>query len=149
MRNTHLVEQFMKENGIKYNVPFTVKINCGDKVETKKLKINNFGTDSITLNIVGNTPPYEKYTLGWLIFSNNIKIVKEPWKPKKGEEYWYVCFSKRCDGWRVEDDIWDEYSDDYSRYIIGNCFKTKDEATDNGDDIFNVLQGEPLIKWEE
>ena len=54
------------------------------------------------------------------------KLEKEKsgrWKPQKGDIYWFIsnigCISKGQ---------WDNHSVDRERYLVGNCFKTKEEA---------------------
>ena len=42
------------------------------------------------------------------------------WKPENEEGYYYLTSNG--------DIFWDNYSCDKSRYAIGNCFKTKEEA---------------------
>ncbi len=59
------------------------------------------------------------------ILQNWFEKIKEPeiWKPKNGEEYWYVN-----DLYGALTDFWDDTDSDQFRYEIGNCFKTKEEA---------------------
>ena len=45
------------------------------------------------------------------------------WKPKRGDDYFYIA-GRGC----VEDDSWQNWSEDNERYSIGNCFKTYEEA---------------------
>ena len=147
MRNKHLFEQFMKENELEYNAPFTVKIDYGNKVETKELEIRKSsfaGRNFISLDIVNNALPDEKYTLGELVFSGDIKIVKKSYKPKYDDIYWYASI----DG-RVYSTTWTDHNNDMHRYVLGNCFKTKEEAQKHKCDVFGILDGGPLIKWEE
>lgn len=62
--------------------------------------------------------------VGWFgrIIMGDIEIKKLPWKPERGDRYYYVdedgdaCF----DGF--------EYEVDVARYMMGNCFRTLDEA---------------------
>jgi len=62
----------------------------------------------------------------------------EPWKPKGGEWYWYIdvdvdpCTAR-----------WSGYSHHENRYIIGNVFRTKEEAE------FRVeqLKVEAELRW--
>lgn len=46
------------------------------------------------------------------------------WKPKKYEWYWMIAFSE------LVPVMWNADGADLSRWQIGNCFKTKEEATD-------------------
>ena len=52
-------------------------------------------------------------------------IVKKPWKPTKGERYWYVLIDRD-----VDDTKFDPYCCyDLAFYTLGNCFRTKEEIT--------------------
>lgn len=157
MRNTHLLEQFMEENGIKYDEPFTVEFEDRGEVKTLEFKlIKNvlWSRSDILLAVVKyhQTPDKllisKKWTFGKLLFSDNVKIVKKPWKPEDGERYWYVRFDGNNNS-IIDSSCWDQHSFDFTKYIIGNCFKTKKEAEEHQDDIFKILKGEPLVKWEK
>lgn len=152
MRNIHLLEQFMKENGIEYNVPFTVEIKEGIRVETKDLEICLLDDkDRYCELIEAHTDKplaNEEYVWFMLLFSDSIKIVKKPWKPKYNGKYWYVGLDEVHDG-VVDYNYWEQRAVDFTRYIIGNCFKTEEEAEKRKDDVLKILNGEPLVKWEE
>ncbi|WP_304762595.1 DUF3310 domain-containing protein [Faecalibaculum rodentium] len=47
----------------------------------------------------------------------------ERWKPKHGEDYWYVDFNiEPCE------DKWEDWRFDDLRYEASNCFRTEEEA---------------------
>ena len=48
---------------------------------------------------------------------------KLPWKPRKGDGYWWVDFDSSA----IEDH-WDGCSGDIALYYAGNCFETREEA---------------------
>lgn len=152
MRNIHLFKQFMLENGIEYDVPFTVEIENGDKRVTENLVLRSIGDGGTDIDVIDADT--NKRRLGaeaiifMLLFPDNVKIVKKPWMPEYGEIYWYVRFDENCDCC-VGVSHWDNHSLDFTRYIIGNCFKTEKEAAEHEDDIVRVLHGEPLVKWEK
>jgi hypothetical protein len=52
------------------------------------------------------------------------KIIKLPWKPKKGEKYW----SFRPGAWMVTWYTWDDSPLDFAFYKVGWVFHTKKEA---------------------
>ena len=52
MRNTHLLEQFMQENGIEFDVPFTMEIKDGDKLETKNLVLRSIGYGGTDIDVI-------------------------------------------------------------------------------------------------
>lgn len=49
--------------------------------------------------------------------------VKERWKPRKGERYFFIC-----DIGFVKFNYWDNDVVDHDYYKFGNCFKTEEEA---------------------
>lgn len=61
---------------------------------------------------------------GYVYDRNNIEIYKDIWKPKSGEDYWYITsFGAVNNTFRGDDDIWDD------RHVeLGNCFQTKEKA---------------------
>ncbi|WP_304068169.1 hypothetical protein [Megamonas hypermegale] len=153
MRNIHLFEQFMQENGIGYDVPFTIEIKNGDKLVTENLVLRSIGYGGTDIDVIDADT--NKRRLGaeaiifMLLFSDNVKIIKKPWKPEDGGKYWYVWFDKRRN-YNVSSSNWEEHSADFNRYIIGNCFKTEEEAHEHIYDIIQILQhGTPFVKWEE
>lgn len=150
MRNIHLLEQFMQENGIEFDKPFTVEFKDGNKTETQDLQLCLLDDKDMYCELVEayTDDPLvdEERTLFMLLFSDNVKIIKKPWKPKEGERYWYVT---GFIDWDIKQEPWVGNGIDLSRYLIGNCFKTEEEAEKHKDDVLKVLHGEPLIKWEE
>jgi len=62
-----------------------------------------------------------------------LQIEKLPYKPKKNDVYYYVCAAGR-----VHRDTWDGYAADYHNYNYGNCFRTKEEITQ--EDIDRILK---------
>lgn len=67
-----------------------------------------------------------------------IKPVAKPWKPKKGEPYWYYRILRKeasCITWCF-DNI------DLCRWKAGNCFKTREEAETKGKEIMEQIRKE-------
>lgn len=151
MKNKHLFEQFMKENGIGYGVPFKAQ----NRTKVNSIVIYKNGIDLLVyynkheLNCKENLS-YIRAIISDLMFDEDTTIIRKPWKPKDGEGYSYVWWfnDKELEG-IVGRDIWENRSEDFTRYIIGNCFKTEKEATEHKDDVARVLRGEPFVKWEE
>lgn len=152
MRNKHLFERFMKENGLEFNVPFTAeyeKISCDKDIYELEIRKVQYGTgEEIEIVYVDDDSVAPAWLPPALVFDCSFKIVKMPWKPKEGELYWYVRFDANNNS-IVTTNRWSQHSFDFTKYIIGNCFKTKEEAEEHIDDVFKILKGEPLVKWEE
>lgn len=67
-----------------------------------------------------------------------IKVVAKPWKPKKGEEYWYYS-----DVWKeARGIIWEDSIRDLSFWKAGNCFRTDEEAATKGKEIVEQIRKE-------
>ena len=58
-------------------------------------------------------------------------IKRKPWKPKRGETYWYV--EKDGDICEMEWHPCRYMSDHVNRYKLGNCYRTREEAEANRD----------------
>lgn len=56
------------------------------------------------------------------------KIIKLPWKPKKGEEYWTIHRSPLNSTWVVILDAWDDNPIDFAFYKAGWVYRTREEA---------------------
>lgn len=60
-----------------------------------------------------------------LILANGLDIIRKPFKPKRGETYYYVG------GDRIIDSSgWSNHIMDYYLFNAGNCFRTEEEITD-------------------
>ncbi len=149
MKNKHLFEQFMKENGLEFNVPFTAeyeKISCDKDIYELEIRKVQYGTgEEIEIVYVDDDSVAPAWLPPALVFDCSFKIVKMPWKPKREELYYYINAYGR-----VMHDVFnnDNISDSY-RYLVGNCFRTGKQAEEHKDEMLKILNGEPLIKWEE
>lgn len=74
------------------------------------------------------------------------------WKPKIDESYYYIC----VDG-NVDITAWLNTYGDINRYILGNCFKTREEAIKESDkrilltklEIWALEHNEEDIDWSD
>ena len=150
MRNIYWIENIMEEIGIDYDVPFTMEIKDGNKLETKDLILRSIGFGGTDIDVIdANTNKRildVEPIIFMLLFSDNVN--KKPWKPEDGEKYWYVWFDESCDCC-VGASHWERNSADFTRYVVKNCFKTQKEAVEHADEVLKTLRGEPLVKWED
>ena len=103
--------------------------------------------DKYTYKITEDGLLYKSPTFNWAISSlgtigklldGDVKAVPKPWKPKKGETYWYYSI-KRGDAFLItccSDGL------DLCRWKAGNCFKTREEAEAKGKEIMEHIQKE-------
>ena len=72
------------------------------------------------------------------LLNGDYKVVSNPWKPTKGEKYWYysdTCKLAICV-------YWEDTARDLSFWELGNCFRTKEEAETKGKEIMEQIQKE-------
>lgn len=97
----------------------------------------------------GNSGFHVHWNLLLMILCGQAYIKKLPWKPKKGDEYHFVCWMKNGDRWviSVTSDKYDEcFATDTLRVDIGNCFRNREEAEAQKYDVFKRLTGKD---WSE
>lgn len=72
------------------------------------------------------------------IISGNYSIVRLPWKPKFGEQYWNysVRTNQACCS------MFGEFVEDYAIWKSGNCFRTEEEAKTKGKEIMEQIKKE-------
>jgi hypothetical protein len=57
------------------------------------------------------------------LFEEDSAAQPERWKPKPGEEYWFIW-----DTGQIKNKVWGTWSYDERRWAIGNCFQTRQHA---------------------
>ena len=105
--------------------------------------------DKYTYKITEDGLLYKSPTFNWAISSlgnigklldGDVKAVPKPWKPKKGETYWYypnpIYFGV------INSYVWNDDLTDLLFWKVGNCFKTREEAEDKGKEIMEQIQKE-------
>ena len=74
------------------------------------------------------------------LLNGDYKVVTKPWKPKKGDNYYYYINSTYFDG--TNSRMWTDEDLDLLFWKVGNCFKTEKEAATKGKDIMEQIQKE-------
>lgn len=69
------------------------------------------------------------------IINGSFSVVKLPWKPKFGEQYW--SYSVRTN--QACCSMFGEFVEDYAIWKSGNCFRTEEEAKTKGKEIMEKL----------
>lgn len=74
------------------------------------------------------------------LLMGEVEIVKLPWKPCKGAEYWYpnTIFEK------VERICWRDSTADYAIHTLGMCYRTRGEAKEHFAEDYKKLTGKEL-----
>ena len=150
MKNEHLIKQFMEENGLQYNVPFWVEANSW-RVKVKIIKEHDI---SRGVNIPKVKCYYNKEWENidsdkWLtniMFNENYTIISPKQRPKDKEEFWYITQNGN-----IYSVLYNSQDiSDIALFLIGNCFKTKEEAEQNKEKILKLLRrNEPLVDLKE
>ena len=58
-----------------------------------------------------------------VLFEKDSAAESARWKPKPGEEYWFIW-----DTGQIKNQVWGTWSYDERRWAIGNCFQTRQHA---------------------
>lgn len=74
------------------------------------------------------------------LLNGRIKAVAKPWKPKKGEKYFYYSNLTYFDG--INSSVWTDEGLDLLLWKVGNCFRTEEEAKTKGKEIMEQIQKE-------
>ena len=74
------------------------------------------------------------------LLSGNIKPLPKPWKPKKGETYWY--YPNPIHFGVINSYVWNDDLTDLLFWKVGNCFKTEEEAKTKGKEIMEQIKKE-------
>lgn len=105
--------------------------------------------DKYTYKITEDGLLYKSPTFNWSISSlgtigklldGDVKAFPKPWKPEKGETYWYYSNSTYFYG--INSCVWTDGVSDLLLWKVGNCFKTEEEAKDKGKEIIEQIQKE-------
>lgn len=150
MKNEHLIKQFMEENDLQYNVPFWIEAgNWRVKVKIIKEHDISRGVNMPKVKCYYNKEWENIDSDKWLIdivFNANYKIIPLTQKPKDGEEYWYITPNGT-----IFSVLYHSYdTSDIALFLMGNCFKTKEEAEQNKEKILKLLnKNEPLVDLNE
>ena len=73
------------------------------------------------------------------LLRGDCSVVKLPWKPKEGEQYFYCSILGKS---IVVSTNWACFNSDLCRWKCGNCFRTKEEARTKGKEIMEQIKKE-------
>lgn len=123
------MEQVAQMLGVELEEEFYLKSTtngyyCASGKNKTTFKLSESG---VKYKFIRNTNNYEWCRLDAIlaeVLTGSLEIVKKPWKPKKDEKYYYVSLVKKI----VQAYSHEDYND-IMRYVLGNCFLTKEEIT--------------------
>lgn len=120
------MEQVAHLLGVELNEKFKIK-NELNEIFDDKFHFNEYGL----VDECESVYPCELISL----LKGRFKIVKIPFKPKQYKEYW---FWNEDDGNTYKTN-WYGYYNDYFRWKLGNCFRTKEEAETKGKELMESI----------
>lgn len=129
-------KQFAEMLGLELEQEFVLTDVDGNRKNKYTYKFTEDG-------VVYKSPTFTNWSINSLgtigsLLNGDVKAVPKPWKPKKGNIYWYYSI------------VWDEakfshFEDeiiDWLLWKVGNCFRTKEEANAKGKEIMEQIQKE-------
>ena len=128
-------KQFAEMLGLELEQEFVLAYDNGSRKNKYTYKITEDG-------LLYKSPTYNWSisslgTIGKLL-NGDVKAVPKPWKPEKGENYWFYLYGVK----KISTRRWDDGTYDLLLWKVGNCFKTRDEAEDKGKEIMEQIQKE-------
>ena len=112
--------------------------SLAERVEKVKCKITEIGLVSY---IDEGNWMCDHMMLGQILAGDeSVEVIKQPYVPKKGKEYW--TFINDC--WELASFRWRDCQSDFLRLRCGMVFRTKNEAIDARPRIYEDLTGK---KW--
>ena len=133
-------KQFAEILSLELNQEFVLTDVDGNRKDQFTYKITEDGFLSKPLASVNwSVMPICTFTIVNLL-SGNIKAVTKPWKPKKGDNYFYYINSTYFEG--INSCMWTDECLDLLHWKVGNCFKTEEEAKTKGKEIIEKIRKE-------
>lgn len=111
--------------GIKIGESFDVKYADGKIIKNCSIDEQGIHTKELCLGSV-----YRDILIG------KCEIIRKPFRPRIGEEYWFISSEDE-----VISDIYEEHLFDIMARCIGNCFRTEAEAEAHKDEIMAKFRG--------
>ena len=126
-------KQFAEMLGLELEQEFILTYADGNRENKYTYKFTEDG-------LVYKSPTFTNWSISSLgtigsLLNGDVKAVPKPWKPKKGELYWFYsktlnqAVSRNC------------YAENYALCLwkCGNCFRTEEEAKTKGKEIMEKL----------
>lgn len=124
-------KQIAEMLGVELGEEFNLKENKTKNIVRPRYKI----TQEEGLMYSVNRNEFARSLLLLSIINGSYSVVKLPWKPKYGEQYW--SYSLKIN--RTCCNMFGEFIEDYAMWKSGNCFRTEEEAKTKGKEIMEKL----------
>ena len=129
-------KQFAEMLGLELEQEFSLIKSNGEKLDEYIYKITEHGLcckEAKTVALYG----VPSVTLDYIL-NGDYKAVPKPWKPKKGERYWFHSEALN----QTLSRTWYGQNYDLLLWKLGNCFKTDEEARTKGKEIMEQIKKE-------
>ena len=131
-------KQFAEMLGLELGQEFVLTDVDGNRNDKYTYKITEDG-------ILYKTPTFINWAISSLgtigkLLDGDVKAVPKPWKPKKGDNYYYYLNSTYFEG--INSCMWADECLDLLHWKVGNCFKTEEEAKTKGKEIMEKIRKE-------
>ena len=131
-------KQFAEMLGLELGQEFVLTDIDGNRKDKLTYKITKDGfLSKPQASVDWSVMPICTFTIENLL-NGDVKAFPKPWKPEKGEPYWYYRINIR----NAFSTTWCSDSLDLCRWKAGNCFKTREEADAKGKEIMEQIQKE-------
>lgn len=118
-------KQIAEMLGVKLEEEFKLKPSCLEKPWNCLYRFSKDGLENKYSDL--SWVKCEKGAIDQILIGQT-EVIKIPWKPKEGEEYWYYS-----EAWkRAISSKWKSEVQDLVFWKVGNCFKTEEEANAKG-----------------
>ena len=143
MRNEKMIKKFMAKHDLNFDEAFIIidKAEPTYKIEGmfKKVGKEIQYFESVEDLTNGFEFDYDYTHIGAVIFSPDVQIVKKVVHnvdvPSKGTRYFYIDINGE-----IRSEEWDCYFFDINVLMLGNCFKTREEAEENREKVMNMYR---------
>ena len=127
-------KQIAEMLGVELEEEFSLKGNYTGEINRPRYKI----TQEEGLMYSTGSKEWKRSIILLSIIDGAYSIVKLPWKPKVGQQYFY-CF---VPGHAVISSTWGCVPVDLCYWKAGNCFRTEEEAKTKGKEVMEKLRKE-------
>lgn len=141
MANKDLIEIAMQRKNLKCDKEFQFKDEKTVYRGCLKKKNGEFGLEIIDYKSE-DIKKLDLTIIVQLLFTDKYEIILKPFLPEDEEKYFYIGADNN-----IFSDDWMGSAKDKAMYLVGNCFRTKEEAKENRDKVLKILSGKPLIDF--
>lgn len=123
-------------------------VELGEEFEIKGISNAKYLIDSDGIAIVSQKIEHYRPHLLQDILTGQREIVRRPWRPKMGADYWFVSIFP-AEEYFVDDTFYNGCAADINRILMGNCFPTREAAEAAAPEIVKFYEDVRRMAEEE